>query len=298
MTTRTDILARMRLPGSPVQLAVLRIAMGLQIFYALHSEIFGLLLAVGERQRVKTIFPAWLDDALPAMVPVLLPVAKVLAVLMVLGLFSRVVLPLLTVVFLLLYAFYYLGVNAPIQWLYLWFPLVVLCFAPCSHGLSLDALLYRARVCAERERGRVQYRWPVELMVAWFAYIYAAAGIAKVLPVLKGVTWLNGQTSKEILYHRFIDSPLHYWFDAPLFDYAGASTIYVVLTVAAVVLELLTLVLLFTDRFHRPVLLMVLCMHIFLYLVGVAGFAQVAAVLGLALLPPIWFDCAYTELRS
>ncbi|MDX9750448.1 MAG: hypothetical protein RBT71_05155 [Flavobacteriales bacterium] len=288
----------MRLPGSAVQLAVLRIAIGLQIFYAVHSEIFSLLLAVGQRQEVKTVFPTWFEDLLPAMVPVLLPAAKVLALLMVVGLLTRIVVPLLTVVFILLYGFYYLGVDAPIQWLYFWFPLVLLCFAPCNHMLSLDALLFRARVGHERAAGLVQYRWPVELMVGWFVYVYAAAGVAKVLPVIKGMAWLNGQTSKEILYHRYLDSPLHYWLGEPLFNYAGASSIYVVLTIAAVVLELATLVMLFTNRYHLLILALVLGMHLFLYLVGVAGFTQTALVLGLALLPPAWFTRARAVLRT
>ncbi len=290
MTSGGNILQRMRLPGSPVQLAVLRVTIGAQVFYAVHSEIFSLLLAVGDRQPVRTIFPGWLDDLLAAhTIPALLLGCKVLSVLLVIGLFTRVVLPLLTIAFLLLFSFYYLGANAPAQWLYMWFPLLVFCWADTHAVWSLDAWLAsrRGAVVARKD---VRYRWPLELCVLWFCYIYFAAGVAKVLPVIKGVSWLNGQTSKEIIYNRFLDSPFHYVFGEPFFNYADGSGFFAIITVMALLLELYTVVLLFTARRHLLILFMVTIMHLFLYMTGVAGFTQTALVLGVALMPMSWFE--------
>lgn len=290
MTFPDNILRRMRLPGSPWQLAVIRVAFGLQIFYAVNSRVFDLLLAVGDDQGLSTVFPEWFDALVARrLVPSLIIACKLLSVFMVIGLFTRVVVPLLTASFIVLFSFYYVGANAPIHWLYLWFPMLTLCFSGSAHVFSVDAWLWRHRAELSRAKGALQYRWPAELMVGWFVYIYFAAGIAKVLPVSKGLLWLNGQTSKEILYDRFLDSPMHYIFREPLFDYSGSSALYIGLTVAAVVLELGTIVLLFTSRWHVAVLSLIMAMHLFLYLVGVAGFAQTALVLGVALIDPRFF---------
>ncbi len=287
----SNIFRRFHWPGSPYQLAVLRMAMGVQVFYAVNSKIFDLLLAVGARQGTHTLFPEVWDSFIAAhCVPGLLLACKVLSVLLVLGVFTRLVLPLLTFAFVALFGFYYLGVNAPIHWLYLWFPLLVFCFAGSEHVWSIDAIMRRSKYKALRKQGAVQYRWPVELTLGWFVYIYFAAGLAKVFPILKGVAWLNGQTSKEIIYYRYLDSPFHYLFGQPFFNYAEASFVFGALTISAVLLELFTIVLLFTNRFHILVLVLVIAMHFFLYLTGVAGFMQTALVLGLALLKPQRFD--------
>ncbi len=290
---------RFHWPGSPYQLAVLRIAIGLQVFYAVNSKIFDLLLAVGSRQGTHTLFPAVWDDLIAShCVPGLLLTCKVLSVFLVLGLFTRFVVPLLTVAFVFVFGFYYLGANAPIHWLYLWFPLLILCFAGSEHVWSLDATISRTKYKALRKRGDVQYRWPIELCVGWFVYIYFAAGLAKVFPVLKGVAWLNGQTSKEIIYYRYLDSPFHYLFGQPFFNYAEATTLFGALTIGALLLELFTVVLLFTNRFHILVFALILSMHFFLYMTGVAGFMQTAFILGLVLLQPELFDRTAKLLSS
>lgn len=287
------ILKRCLQPGSPHQLALLRITIGLQVAYAVNSSIFDLLLATGGvHVKLSSIFPAWFDGLTRDLVPVLRPLCTVLGLMMAIGLLTRFVLPLLSVAFIMLYGFYYLGGDAPIQWLYFWFPLVVLCFARSEHVWSIDAWLY-----ARRAGGNTwpladlrQYRWPIEFMTGWFCYIYFAAGLAKVLPINKGLLWLNGQTSKEIIYYRYLDSPFHYLLGTPFFNYAKAYWPFVALTMGAVVLELATVLLLFTRRWNLHLLAAILMMHLFLYMTGVAGFMQTAAILGIALLPPEWFS--------
>lgn len=286
-----NMLKRFHWPASPYQLAALRVACGLQVVYAVNSKIFPHLLAVGERQqRVKTIFPAWFDDLTAAhLVGPMVVICSVCAVMLTIGLFTRVILPLLTAAFIILYGFYYLGANAPAQWLYLWFPLVVFCFAETEAVCSVDAWLKRRRGVS-LPSDDVRFRWPLELCVLWFCYIYFAAGLAKVFPLWKGIGWLNGQTSKEIIYLRYLDSPFHYLFGHPFFDYSQAQWFFSAITVLALLLELYTIVLVFTDRKHMLVLGTLVAMHLFLYMTGVAGFTQTALVLGVSLLPTRWFS--------
>jgi hypothetical protein len=289
MTLPNNLLVRMHWKGSPYQLAVLRIAIGLQIFYAVNSRIFDLIMQFGTHQEVSTIFPVWFDLFIATQLAQwLIPICMVLSVSVVLGLFTRIVVPLLTLAFLILFSFYYRGANAPLNWLYFWFPLVVLCFAPGNAVWSFDSFFARKRGIqkVEEEQGH----WPVELMVLWYCYIYLAAGLAKVLPLIKGMAWLNGQTSKEIIYFRYLDSPFHYLFGQPFFNYAEFSGPFIALTIGAVLLELFTVVLLFTNRYNVLVLLLITSMHFFLYMTGVAGFMQTALILGLALLKPDLFD--------
>ena len=277
---------RIRQPGSPYQLAAFRIAVGAQIFYAAHSKIFDLLLVVGARQEVDTIFPQAMDDYITAyLVPSLILICKVLSGFLIVGLLTRIILPLLTLAFTLLFSYYYLGVNAPIHWLYLWFPLIVLCFADSARVLSIDSLLLKGRDIHDPQ----QYRWPVEMCRLWFVYIYFSAGLAKIFPIIKGITWIYGTTSKEIVYYRFLESPFFYIFGKPFFDYASTVWIFTLLSVLALLIELSTIVILFTSKYNLVVLVLVLCMHMFLYLTGVAGFMQTAIVLGITLLPVGWF---------
>ena len=126
-------------------------------------------------------------------------------------------------------------------------------------------------------------------MAGWFAYIYFAAGLAKLFPVIKGLSWLNGQTSKEIIYYRYLDSPFHYLFGRPFFDYSENTIVFAALTVGALVLELFTGIMFLTARFNVLILTLLIAMHLFLYMTGVAGFTQTALVLGIAVLPSHWF---------
>jgi hypothetical protein len=47
---------------------------------------------------------------------------------------------------------------------------------------------------------------------------------------------------------------------------------------------------LFTNRFHSLILVLVLGMHFFLYLNGVLGFMQPALILSIALINPLFFE--------
>jgi hypothetical protein len=286
MKWNDHVFNRISWPGSSLQLAVFRIAIGLQILYAVNSKVFPMLLKVGKQQNVYTIFPNWFDQFIANhLVEMLVVSCTLLSLLLIIGLLTRFVLPLLLISFLLLFSFYYLGANAPVNWLYFWFPLLTLCFSNSQHSLSLDSLIFKY----ERTNSQ-QYRWPIEMASVWFVYIYFSAGLAKVFPVTKGVDWIYGITSKEIIYYRFLDSPLFYIFQKPFFNYAEETWVFTGLSLSALVLELSTILILFTRRFTMPIFSLLLTMHLFLYLTGVASFTQMALVLGISLLNPQLFN--------
>lgn len=283
---KDNILQRIEMPGSALQLAVLRICIGLAMLYASSSEIFNLLIAVGETQNVHTIFPSFFDDFVVRHVQTLRSITIALSVFLVLGLFTRFIAPVLFISFILLFSFYYRGVNAPIHWLYYWFPLLILCFCRCSDSLSLDKLF---NIVKDKSNLAINtYRWPVELFIGWFVYIYFAAGLAKIFPITN-FDWVFGGTSQQIIYYRFLDSPLFYAFGAPFFDYSAHNWFFGLLSTAALILELSCFLLLITKMFNLYIFVSIIFMHFFLFLFGVAGFGLSAVVLGIALIPPHFF---------
>lgn len=286
--SRENILSRMQMPGSAIQLAVFRIALGLQIFYSASSQLINLLQVVKGTSRTKTIFPAFLDSLNASIAfPYLAITVQVLSVFLIVGLFTRYILPFLFIAFLMLFGFWYSKFNAPVPWLYIWFPLLILCFARCSDKLSVDSWLGRTKY----EAGNTTvYRWPIEVVAGWFAYIYVAAGIAKILPFTKGVGWLNGATSQGIIYDRFLDSILFFVFGKPFFDYTSHVWVFTALSVFSLAIELACITIYFTDRLNKVIIFLVISMHFFLYLTGVPAFMQTALILSICLLSQSVFD--------
>src|SRR5690606_15249219 len=111
---KDNILSRMQLPGSPILLAILRILLGLQIFYSSGSKLFNLLQVVDGTTYTRTIFPQYIDDIIVLLVVPLQIFVQVLSVFMILGLFTRYILPLLFVGFLLLFSYWYGHFDAPV----------------------------------------------------------------------------------------------------------------------------------------------------------------------------------------
>lgn len=283
-----NLMARLNLPGSAIQLSCFRIAIGGFIFYVANSKLFEFLKVVGTPVGTHTIFPNWFDTAIANIaVPELQIATQVFSLGLMVGLLTRIIAPILFVLVLLLFSFWYRHFDAPVPWLYLWFPLLLLCFSRCADCLSVDSV-FRSRKL-DGNRSRQAYRWPVELMSGWFVYIYFAAGLAKIIPLHNLQSWMQGGTSQQIIYYRFLDSQFYYIFGRPFFDYTQHAWVFGVLSTAAVVLELATIVIVFTARYNVVILGLVLCMHIFLHAAGVCGFLGSAVLLGLCLLPPKWF---------
>src|SRR6187399_1069671 len=289
-----NILSRMALPGSVHQLALFRILLGLQILYSSGSKVFLLLQEVNSMAGTKNIFPEFINHFVAIIaVPYLRPITMVLSIFLVLGLFTRFILPLLFISFIFLFSFFYSRHNAPTPWLYIWLPLLLLNFTKCSDALSLDRLFKLINPLQNKTANA--YRWPIEIIAAWLAYIYVAAGIAKIIPVYKGLHWLQGGTSQEIIYHRFLDSIYFYIFGRPLFDYTQHQWIFAVLSLASLVIELTCILILFTNRFHKLIITLLLVMHFFLYLVGVIGFLQLALLFSISLIQPGFFNKLFKE---
>ena len=290
-----NILARMEKPGSAHQLAIFRILLGLQVFYSSGSRLFQLSAHVSVDAGTHNIFPGVLDQLIAGIaVPYLQIITQVLSLFLVLGLLTRYILPVLWISFLLLFSFYYDHNNAPVPWLYLWFPLLILNFGRCSDVLSIDAYTRAQKPMSNLTSST--YRWPMEIVAGWLVYIYVAAGIAKILPVYKGWYWLKGGTSHEIMYNRFLDSMYFYLFGKPLFDYTGHNWVFAVLSVMSVLIELSTILILLTHRLNVLVIALVLGMHIFLYLSGVMGFMQLTLLLSISLVQPGFFNKLFREI--
>ena len=284
-----NILSRMEQPGSAYQLACFRILLGLQIFYSSGSRLFQLSSYVGITDGTKNIFPAFLNRLIDSTaVPYVQMITMVLSIFLVMGLLTKYILPLLSLSFLFLFSFYYARNNAPNAWLYVWFPLLLLNFTRCSDVLSLDKL-FRLLKSQSLSLSNA-YRWPMEMVAAWFAYIYVAAGLAKLLPLYKGLHWMQGGTIQEIMYNRFLDSNYFYLFGRPLFDYTEHYWIFTLLSIVSILIEFMCILILFTNRYHGLIITLVVGMHFFLYLNGVLGFMQVALVLSISLLNPLFFE--------
>ena len=284
-----NILARMDQPGSVNQLAVFRILLGLQIFYSSSSKIFQYVLQVPDIAQTKNIFPGWINQWVETIaIPYLQPVTQILGIFLALGLFTRYILPFLFISFMLLFSFYFSRHNAPHPWLYLWFPLLLLNFTKSNDALSLDK--WFGIIKPLPDLSAKVYRWPMEMVAAWLAYIYVAAGLAKILPIYKGWHWLDGGTTQDMMYHRFLYSIDFYVFKDPMFDYTQHQWIFVGLSIASICIEFFCIMILFTRRCNLTIFILLMIMHSFLYLTGVLGFMQLALLLSISLIQPVFFE--------
>ncbi len=291
---KENILSRMEWPGSAHQLALFRILLGLQIFYSSSTRLFQLSAYVQVEAGTHNIFPDFLNQFITATaVPYWQWLTLALSIFLVLGLLTKYMLPLLFVAFLFLFSFYYARHNAPIPWLYIWFPLLLLNFTRCNDVLSLDALFRLQKPLTNLTSST--YRWPLEGVAGWLAYIYVTAGLAKLLPIYKGWNWLKGGTTQELMYNRYLDSVYFYLFERPLFDYTTHHWVFAVLSIASILIELTCIMILFTHRFNGLVLVLVVGMHFFLYFAGVMGFLQLMLVLSISLIQPGFFNRLFKE---
>jgi len=289
-----NILSRMELPGSVHQLAVFRILLGLQILYSANTKLFQLVQYVKDTADTKNIFPEWINHVVDNIaVPYLQPITQVLSIFLILGLFTRYVLPFLFISFIFLFSFYYSRHNAPHPWLHIWFPLLILNFTKSNDALSLDKLFGIVKPLLNPSSNA--YRWPMEAIAAWLAYIYVAAGLAKLLPVYKAWLWVQGGTSQELMVHRFLNSIYFYIFKQPLFDYTQYHWLFTSLSIGSLIIEFSCILIFFTHRFHRPIIIMLFIMHFFLYFVGVLGFMQLGLLLCISLISPAVFARLFKE---
>ena len=206
------------------------------------------------------------------------------------GFRARLMSSVVFIVFLLTQNYWFLGTAFHDDWLYFTFPLLVFCFARSADAWSIDAWL-KARKKAIDTSDPQAYRWPIEAGVFWFGFNYLAAGLAKILPLDKGLIWLTGVSTQEFSIQFMQQSPMLVIFDGTPFDYSILWP-FALASIATVILEMGCAIVWFTDRYRLPLIGAVICMHFGIYLMGIPGFIQLGLVLGVALIPSRWFnDC-------
>jgi hypothetical protein len=284
---KTNALAALSEPGSAIQLAVIRIAVCLQVARVSRGEVFEVVSLAeggsGHRSYVPRIFGTVVPEAYA---PYLGDAVAVVACVAALGLFTRYALPLTTLGFFVLESYFWRKFDAPIPWIYLLFPMAVLCLSPCSDRLSLDRLLRRRGALPHPEGG---YGWPAVMIQIWIGLLYFQAGLAKLFPLKHGIEWLEGGTLKNVMYTRFLDSPTYWLLGQPMFDYSAAYWPFVAMAISSVLLELAALSIILYRPLMYPVLVMILSFHVVLWFLGVFGFLNLYLTLLLAFIPPEWF---------
>jgi hypothetical protein len=275
---RDDWLTRLRAPGSARHLALVRIVFAAHVLTVLLSPAVRLMQQLGAvpQPLTHTVVPAALERWLArGAVLAVLDVGVVAALCVLLGALTRLALPVLLACFLLTQNYWYRDVNFHDDWLYLTFDLLVLCFAPCADALALDALVRRRAGRRPASRDAQAYRWPVEAMIGWVSLLYVAAGLAKLLPLRKGLVWLTGISAQRFAQEFLADSPVHWLLRRPAFDY-GVRWPFTLAAWGTVLVELGAAALLVTRRAYVPVLLGLLGMHAAIYMLGIPGFVQIA----------------------
>jgi hypothetical protein len=283
----SHVIARLSWPGSARHLAVVRIGAAAYLISVFASGVIPLLNEVGATlyPGTRSIFPEWFERiAFSTLVPPLLLVGIASSVMMLLGLLTRASVVVTLIAYVVTQNQYYRQLTSHDDWLYLTFYLLVLSFAPCADALSIDALLRR-----RPPRPPAQYRWPVELMGAWLAVIYGAAGIAKLFPLRKGLVWLNGRSMQGMIVNEIHESPIYWLLGHSLFDYRVRWP-FIVLSAAGCTIELAALTTLVWRRASPWVFAAIVGLHIGIGMFGITGFLNIFLISAVAWYEPSWFE--------
>lgn len=263
---------------APEYLSALRMVFALWVLYESLGLQFQLFSEVGGTDYTVTVFPAWLDELIAGSIFPLLLALQISSIVVLAGLFARTSTWVLAILYLLVYSFHYSYFDAPVPWLYGWFPLLILALSRCGETWSVDSWISgesggRFRQVSER------YGWPLDAMRMWFVYIYASAGISKLFPLSDVSAWIANSPTQEILVFRYPHSMAYYLFDRPLFDYSSSAELIALGALGVMALEVSVLIMVFTDRFDLVFLALIFLMHGLLWLVGVPNFGLASLVL-------------------
>jgi hypothetical protein len=187
-----------------------------------------------------------------------------LGLLSLVGLFTRVVMPLFALGTWLLVAhrFSYGDVHHS-EAMFAFF-LMSLSLSPCNEDLSLDAWRKR-RAGRPAETMSPLARWPFALAHLLLAMVYLSTGLTKM--IFGGLRWMNGYTLQNRTLQDALgrDIPLGVWV-------AQQHHLAVLLSVGTVVFELGFVVSLFLPRWKTVFFAVALAFHVGLHLVGGHGF--------------------------
>lgn len=278
--------AQLSQPGSALQLALVRTMVGAHLSFVLMSPALPLLARIGgaPHPMAQTSVPHAIEALLSW--PQVVWIARtgaVAAVAMAIGLSTRLAIGVVLAAFLITQNYWFRATVSHDDWLYFVFPLLVLSFSRCSDRFAVDAAIRRSPALTGDARSA--YRWPIELIVGWFAFLYVAAGIAKLFPLRKGILWLSGRSVQSFAVEFLHDSPLFWLLRHTPFDYRLLWP-FTVASLATVMLELGAGALPLLDK-RRPLLfLALLCMHASIWALGIPGFVQIGLAFLFAMVPP------------
>jgi hypothetical protein len=289
------LLARIAWPGSPRHLALVRAALGAYLISVFTSGVIPLLLAIPATvyPGTRSSLPLWLEIfAAQHLLRPLLLLGLLGSVAMVLGVLTRAAVWLTLIAYLVTQNFYYRMLTAHDDWVYFTFYLVVLAFARCADTWSLDALIKKRPLQPAQ-----QYRWPVELMGAWLSIVYAAAGIAKLFPLRKGIVWANGLSLQGMVTNEIHESPIYWLLGHSLFDYRQRAP-FVVLGLAGALVELSALTVLWSRPAAKWVALAIIGLHASIGMFGITGFLTIFLVAALVWLDPQIFEADASRVSA
>lgn len=291
-------------PGSALHLGLWRIALALHAFSVLSSPALDLLVEF--RARPQPLTQSWLPTGVESWlaqggVGAVAAIGLVAAVATALGLGLRLAAPVLLAAFVLTQNYWYRSTAFHDDWLYFTTPLLLLALAPqAADRLSVAAWLRERRGDAPPVREPSAHRWPLEVHITWVALLYAAAGLAKILPLSKGVEWLSGRTACEFACEFAPDSPLVWLLGRTPFAYPEHVWIFALASGLTVVLELGALAMVFSasTALRGALMLGLLAMHLTIYWLGIPGFPWMWLVSAVAFLPDRLFSDTRPALPS
>ncbi|MFT6396499.1 MAG: hypothetical protein ACJAYU_001242 [Bradymonadia bacterium] len=278
---------RASLPGSAIHLAIVRIVFGAYMMKVFLSPVYPLLAQLGGRlPTARSLLPIGVEQIVAANLFEFTLVAAVAALLMCIGLFTRVMSVIVFVLFLLTQAVYWRGTLFHDDWVYFTAILLILALAPTGDALSMDSLLKRRR----RARDSRDYRWPIELCVSWFGAVYVFAGLAKMFPLHKGFTsWLTGERIQEFARDFVLDSPWVWMTGHTIISY-DALWFFAFAALATVIVEIGAISIIVTDRLRWLLLGSILAFHVGIWWMGVPNFIITASVGLVLFFRPWWFS--------
>ena len=260
-------------PAPTVNLAVARVlAVAAQVFWLLPSldEQLGRLQANSGFLHpqvlirfVAAVFPreVWFT---PRTITVVWWLVVALGLLSLVGLFTRVVMPVfaLGTWFLVAHRFSYGDVHHS-EAMFAFF-LMSLALSPCNEDLSLDAWRKRRSGRPPGETSPLA-RWPFALSHLLLALVYLSTGTTKL--IFGGLRWMNGYTLQGRTLQDALgrDIPLGIWF-------AQQHTLAVLFSVGTVIFELGFAASLFLPRWRTSFFAGALAFHVGLHLVAGHGF--------------------------
>jgi uncharacterized membrane protein YphA (DoxX/SURF4 family) len=269
---------RMTEQGSATQLAFVRIVFGLYVFWLLavpgNLQIFEVLPVEPFEKVHFFMLPNVVSDLMIEHNMLVIRVGLIAAACMVVGLFTAISSWITAFCFIATHYTLFKFTYYHNEWPYLWLPLIVLAIARCGDKFSIDAWFKRRRSPMSFDPQSNAYRWPIEVIIAFFASIYFCAGVAKLIPLSSGIQWLKGIPIQWLVATRFFDSPAYWVTGQPLFDYTILWP-FTILSVSAIIVELSAGLIWISRKYFPWCLGIIFSLHLGIYfLAGMPGFFQ------------------------